>query len=297
MNESIVDWDYLRTENEYCLPQLSSNIIVHEYFLKGKHSPQSNEDGIFVNNDFIAVADGATSKTKEPHAIKTTGRIAMEQVLETVSQFPAEITMCEAVQKLTDRLSHLVHSKQWQTTYRNQRPTSSISIFSRFHQEIWQIGDCPCHAGNFTSSNEKHIDHVMSEVRSFINQSLLLQGRTIEELQVHDIGRDAILPFLQQQILFQNLPKTSSPFAFPVIDGQPVQLDQVNVIPVRKDDQVILATDGYPQLLPTLKQSEHLLQHILTHDPLCISIHKSTKGLMHGNTSFDDRAYIRFSIY
>lgn len=57
-----------------------------------------------------------------------------------------------------------------------------------------------------------------------------------------------------------------------------------------------MASDGYPDLCETLRESEEKLKILLEKDPLMISIYKSTKGLQKGNTSFDDRAYISFDI-
>ena len=60
--------------------------------------------------------------------------------------------------------------------------------------------------------------------------------------------------------------------------------------------EVVLASDGYPFLCPTLAESEARLKEQIVRDPLNINTFKATKGMMTGNLSFDDRAYIRFSI-
>ena len=57
---------------------------------------------------------------------------------------------------------------------------------------------------------------------------------------------------------------------------------------------IILASDGYPFLKPTLAESENALAAQLDSDPLCIRSFKATKGLASGNKSFDDRSYVRF---
>ena len=57
-----------------------------------------------------------------------------------------------------------------------------------------------------------------------------------------------------------------------------------------------MATDGYPKLYDTLEKSEEYLAHILEYDPLCFQEYKSTKGLQKGNSSFDDRTYIKFTL-
>ena len=58
-------------------------------------------------------------------------------------------------------------------------------------------------------------------------------------------------------------------------------------------DEVVLATDGYPVLCPTLQATENALAQLLHDDPLLIHHYQATKAHMHGNNSFDDRAYLR----
>ena len=58
----------------------------------------------------------------------------------------------------------------------------------------------------------------------------------------------------------------------------------------------VLASDGYPFLHPTLKESEAALARQLADDPQNISSFVATKGLVEGNNSFDDRAYIRLTV-
>lgn len=61
--ECIENWDYLSVENEWTM-QTSPNFDVEEVFLKGKHTPATNEDGIIVTPYFAAVIDGATAKSE-----------------------------------------------------------------------------------------------------------------------------------------------------------------------------------------------------------------------------------------
>ena len=105
-----------------------------------------------------------------------------------------------------------------------------------------------------------------------------------------------IYPFLQKQALLQNCPIEGQRFAFPVFDGFPIQMKQVNVFPVGNADEIILSSDGYPHLYSTLHESECYLADILEKDPLCMRLYKSTKGVQKGNCSFDDRAYLRIKM-
>ena len=65
--------------------------------------------------------------------------------------------------------------------------------------------------------------------------------------------------------------------------------------PVSSLNEVVLASDGYPFLKPTLAASEAALAEQIANDPQNIHSFIATKGIVEGNKSFDDRTYIRFS--
>lgn len=81
---------------------------------------------------------------------------------------------------------------------------------------------------------------------------------------------------------------------YAVIDGTPIYMPGTRI--VTASHCVVLASDGYPTLLPTLHESEEALAQHLTDDPQNITDFIATKGLVEGNVSFDDRAYIKLTI-
>lgn len=292
------DWTYLKSENEYQAPSVS-NFTIKESFLKGKQSPQTNEDGIIVTPYFAAVIDGATAKSTFTHDGKKTGRLAMELALEAIREFPKDIDATEALRRITEKTHqfYVEHNLLDELkTEPGKRFTANGVIYSYTRNEVWQVGDCQCIIGNLYSSNEKEIDAIMANARAAFNEVALLNGATMEGLEAHDLGRDFIYPFLQKQALLQNCPIEGQRFAFPVFDGFPIQMKQVNVFPVGNADEIILSSDGYPHLYSTLHESECYLADILEKDPLCMRLYKSTKGVQKGNCSFDDRAYLRIKM-
>lgn len=293
------DWGYLITDNEYHLPQ-TDNFVVEECFLKGKKSPSSNEDGIIITSDFAAIIDGTTAKSNFEMNGKKTGRLAMELALEAIRKFPKDIDAKEAITRITNEIynfyveHHLLDDLKAQP---GKRFTANGVIYSYARNEVWQVGDCQCIIGNLYSSNEKEIDGIMANARSAFNEVALANGMaTMQSLAEHDLGRDFIAPFLSRQAILQNNPDKNQRYAFPVFDGFPVNMEQVNIFPVGKVKEIILSSDGYPRLFSTLKESECYLMNILKNDPLCMRQYKSTKGIKNGNCSFDDRAYLRISL-
>ncbi|MGJ9457988.1 hypothetical protein [Oceanobacillus sp. CF4.6] len=104
-----------------------------------------------------------------------------------------------------------------------------------------------------------------------------------------------IKPLIQQQYYLQNV--KDSQYSFEVVDGFDIDLSKVKKVNVPSNaKEMILASDGYPFVKPTLLESESLLSELMENDPLCFRQYKCTKGLQKGNISFDDRVYIRFGL-
>lgn len=296
--ECIENWDYLSVENEWTM-QTSPNFDVEEVFLKGKHTPATNEDGIIVTPYFAAVIDGATAKSELEIDGKKTGRIAMELVIEAIHDFPKDIDANEALKRITEKIhSFYVQHRLLEELEKTpgSRFTANGVIYSYEKNEIWQIGDCQCLFGNTYSSNEKEIDAIMANARAVVNEIALLNGATPDDLLSNDPGRNFIYRFLQQQAILQNNPDKNQPYSFPVFDGFPINMHQVRIFSIGNHTQIVLSSDGYPCLFPTLRESECYLMNILENDPLCMRQYKSTKGIKKGNCSFDDRACLKIRI-
>ena len=60
--------------------------------------------------------------------------------------------------------------------------------------------------------------------------------------------------------------------------------------------EIVLASDGYPRLFPTLAESEQWLDDQRRRDPLNIGDFQATKAFHPDFNSFDDRSYIRFLV-
>jgi hypothetical protein len=89
------------------------------------------------------------------------------------------------------------------------------------------------------------------------------------------------------------------PLAYGVLNGWPVPERLREIIPVAADaHEIALASDGYPVLLPTLKESEDYLAADLAADPLRIGRHRGFRAVTTatGLIYYDDRAYVRFTI-
>ena len=98
---------------------------------------------------------------------------------------------------------------------------------------------------------------------------------------------------LQAAIIAEHSPLWNS-----VIDGFHIPREHVRIITLDfRPWQIVLASDGYPFLCPTLAESEQRLQHQRATDPLNISPEfQATKAFHPDFNSFDDRTYIRLDV-
>jgi hypothetical protein len=171
-----------------------------------------------------------------------------------------------------------------------------VVVYSKHHNEIWMVGDCQCLIGDKLYMNTKIVDEIAANARALYLELELIIGKTKVDLIEFDSGREFIMPLLKRQSFFQNSHPESS-YSYGAIDGFEVDKSAIKIIKVESNTKyLILASDGYPQLLPSLEASEKMLQKILREDPLFIKNYKSTKGLSKGYISYDDRAYLKIKL-
>lgn len=260
----------------------------------GKHSPETCEDGAVATHDFIAVIDGSTSKSPwQARPDMRNGRLAMLLLRDAIACAPSDADCPALCRHLTDTIAQAYQEYGISPDTVNSRPecrlTASVAVYSRKKEEVWMIGDCLCMVDGRLYENPKPAEEANAIRRAEVIHRLLAEGKeTVESLRRHDKGRDAIIGAIIESCKGQN--KT-----FSVVDGTEIAMEHVRVIPAHGAHEIVLATDGYPHLMPTLGESERELQRIIEEDPLMTGRYKATKAVMEGNLSFDDRCYVRFS--
>ena len=275
---------------------------VIESKIEGKKSPESCEDGLVVTADFIAVIDGSTSKT--PHHLSPdmkNGRYAMVLISEYIQhELKPESTVEDFCEGVTSYIYNKVYRQQGieeqMQAHPEERLTASAILYSKAKNEVWMVGDCQAIIGGKLYENNKPFEDIVARRRV----ELIRRGFTPQE------ARKTIEPLLIQAML-EGQNKT-----YTVIDGFPIYQKGVKVVSLNAPQknvetdvadslplptkEIVLASDGYPFLKPTLTESEEALAHLLANDPQCTHEFIATKGIVVGNKSFDDRTYIRFQI-
>ena len=270
----------------------------------GKKSPEACEDGMVITDDFIAVIDGSTSKTpKHLNPDMKNGRYAMMLISEYIrEELKADASVDDFCQGVTAYIYNKVYEKlgveERLKEHPEERLTASAILYSRTRNEVWMVGDCQAIIDGKLYENGKPYEEEIARKRV----ELIEQGLSPAE------ARKQIEPLLIEAMLSgQNQNYT-------VIDGFPIYREGVKVValktkpvsssietyfqeqmkPVSSLNEVVLASDGYPFLKPTLAASEASLAEQIANDPQNIRFFIATKGIVEGNKSFDDRTYIRF---
>lgn len=275
------------------------SFTIIENKLVGKHNSNERcEDAIVWNKRYACVIDGVTSKVDNNIIdTPTSGKIATIIIANTVEQLDTPVSLEEFIVIINEAFQNYYQTKgvaSFMKANPTYRPSASVAIYNDYLKEVWLIGDCHAIVDGHTHTNHKEIDDLLSQMRSFLIEKELADGKSIEDLIRNDTSREKILPFLIDQYTFQNN-RLSEKFSYGVIDGFQINDKSIKRIKVT-DKEVILATDGYPYIYETLDQSENELAQLLEKDPLCYNIHKSTKGIQGEQLSFDDRAYLRIEI-
>ena len=148
------------------------------------------------------------------------------------------------------------------------------------------IGDCQCMVGGVFYDNPKPYEQELAEMRA----AIINNSKDKTAFLTNDTARQQIIPRMKETMKEQNV-------SYAVIDGFHIPEQHVRIITLDFQPwEVILASDGYPFLCPTLEESEQRLMAQHDNDPLNIGTFKATKAFTQGNNSFDDRAYIRFKV-
>lgn len=272
----------------------SPSTTLLEHHLQGKHPNEARcEDSIYVGRDFLAVVDGSTTVGVHQQQCPSSGRLASQLIVQTIDSFSPNVTAREAV----DILTHVIVSDK--TFDEKDAPAAAVAIVSLSRREIWQVGNITAWEVGVEKPVvwENPMDvHVAACRGAYLRHIMLTTGIPEEALAANDPGRDIILPFLRAGKTHRN---ALGPEGYGCITNTPVPDEHLHVYRLKSspgETELVLHTDGYPRTCGTLLEAEETLFELLIQDPLCMNLLPRTKGVIPGNHSYDDRAYLRVII-
>ena len=310
---------------------------VVERFVAGKAGdPLLCEDAVVVTGGHAATVDGATDITGRRYGVPgvTGGRWAMAACVAAIEALPADADAETATARLTAALTERIDP----ALAPQLRPSASVTIYSRFRRQVWQIGDVAFHYAGLPAGAgrpRRPIDRIAADFRAAViaAETAIIAAETAAvgtaagtaattaiaakttaiaagtagttaataetppgrlDLATDDPGRRAAQALISRQGALRN---TLGPYGFAALDGRPVPpaLIVVHDVPARVGE-LVLASDGYPEIRPTLAETEARLAELLAEDPHCVGALRGTKGVMAGQVSFDDRSYLRLRL-
>lgn len=270
---------------------------VLERFVRGKAGAQRPcEDAIFVNDAFAAVIDGATAKDDRRFGEGSSGLFAARSIVESLATLDPDADIRDFVAHVSEALARdLARAVPGFDLRTGDGPSATVVAWSAARREVWRVGDAAWAMPGASHPAGKAIDEVAARARAAMLRAALLRGDDADVLARDDPGRALVFPLLSIQHVFRNLDDPGEPLAFAAIDGTPVPARFLECWHVPEAEELVLASDGYPEVLPTLAESEAHLAASLARDPLRIGDRPSTKGVGPGAESFDDRAYLRIA--
>jgi hypothetical protein len=264
---------------------------VLETKLAGKHpDPIKCEDRLVLTGGLVAVVDGATDKSgitiDSPYGPISTGRFAADVVAGVLERSTPGVSPAAMVAEITATLDAAIE-RTIGNVRPHDRPAASVVVFDPTARLVWRVGDCALRIDDTVFAPHKRIDQVTSDFRSAMLAATPPTGD-------HDHGREAVLPLLRMQGVFAN---TIGEFGYGVLNGTSVPSEYLEVFSLAVDaTEIVLASDGYPELSANLGVAEARLAALLEIDPWCVGPLRSTKGLQPGLQSFDDRAWVRIEL-
>ena len=297
----------------------------------GKKSSEACEDGMVVTDDFIAVIDGSTSKTpKHLNPDMKNGRYAMMLISEYIQEeLKADASVDDFCQGVTAYIYNKVYEKlgveERLKEHPEERLTASAILYSRTRNEVWMVGDCQAIIDGKLYENGKPYEEKIARKRvELIEQGLspAEARKQIEPLLIKAMlsGQNQTYTVIDGFPIYREGVKVVSVSDSSSVQGSVSSSDSSSVqnsvsssdscsvqdpvscsgsasasdtIP-SSSSEIVLASDGYPFLKPTLAASEAALAEQIANDPQNIRSFIATKGIVEGNKSFDDRTYIRF---
>lgn len=271
--------------------QPAKRISVVEQFVESKADDRVCEDMIIITDNFAAVIDGASDATGASFAGKSGGRLAAEIIAASIQRLSVDVDARSFADTLSTALctavGDLAPDVRW--------PVAVVTCVSAERREVWRIGDCHVVIDGVEHASTFLIDNAASRFRAAVNAALIAKGTPIEEILDHDPGSQARRILTDNQ---QHLANTTGPWGYGCINGKEVPSEHIEVFPIREGPtEIILTTDGYTSVRPTLSETEATLSRLIREDPAAIGeLWPIGKSARPGSNAPDDRAYLRIKL-
>lgn len=256
-----------------------------EKFSLGKYDlGVPSEDRIVFTEHIAAVIDGSSSEVRREDSV-------FQLLLDEACERVAGINEHSTINELASSLSCLF------LEYGVMASGAGLffAIYNSFAHQVWSIGDCQFRTESAIHTNPAPSERLISLARAeFLNASIQM-GVLPTAPSLQEAERLFMNYLISAQRGLANDPAHS--LGYGVINGTLIPDKFLREIDIEYSTaEIILGTDGYPELFTTLAATEDHLKRVQVIDPYCIRENIGPKGIAPGQVSFDDRAYIRVRI-
>lgn len=182
---------------------MKTRIVYEESFSAGK-SDKNNDDAIYTGTNFAAVIDGVSHKS----SVLVNGKKVKiaEIITEAIGKmdrpdapvYAKTLSFEETVKFINLYIQDYLQRHNMAEEIEKMEATGVI--YSKYHNQIWLVGDCRAIYDGKVVQNPLQIDQVYIDIRVKLIELLMQEGFTQEELIQHDISRDIIK---QPELLFK----------------------------------------------------------------------------------------------
>lgn len=174
---------------------MQRKIVNKESFSVGKREG-SNDDDIYIGKDFAAVIDGVSHKSSilvegKKHKI---AQIITEAIRKMDRQGAPAYAKTLSFEEFTKFINLYIHEylQRYNVGYAAGNLEATGAIYSRYHNQIWIVGDCKAIYDGQIVERPIKTDEIFIDIRTNLIQALLEEGYTQEDLIKVDIARDII---------------------------------------------------------------------------------------------------------
>ena len=171
---------------------MGRKIINKESFSVGKNE-NKNDDEIYIGENFVAVIDGVSNKNSvvvDGEKVKLS-RIITEAIRKMdrpqAPQYAKSLSFEEFVKYINLYISEYLQ-RYGLSGYIGKLEATGV-IYSKFHNQIWLVGDCRAIYDGKIVQNPLKVDEVYIDIRRKIMEALIKDGYTEEQLLLTDISR------------------------------------------------------------------------------------------------------------
>ncbi len=273
---------------------MASFRVLESHLCSKTGAADGGDDLLVVTPHFAAVLDGATDSSGALYGGVGAARFVAQIGAQVTKTLSPDVAAHEAVIQMSEAVKEGLQDARPDRA--PSRPLCFVLVmYSAARRELWRVGDPQYLIDGEGHNPQMAVDEVVVKARQLVVQAHQFAGTSAQALRRDDPGREVIRPMLELQTRFMN--RADSLYGYGAISGGEVPTKFVEIIKVpTAAREIVLASDGYPQVYATLRESEAWLKHVLAHDPLLTELHVAAKGRHPENASFDDRAYLRLEL-